>query len=146
MYYAITFTNASNVSKNTWTNWRLIPTSPPMVEPPEPYTNYAEIPGRVEGPIDLSEALSNGPSFKNSEGSWEFVEAGTPSRTTLYQELKTFLHGKQMKIIFEEDPTHYYIGRISVTAPKTGKGPNMFGFKYTIRPVRYLLNGTIDGV
>lgn len=143
MYYSITFTDQSEVSKNTWVDWHLIPSSPPMIEPPEPYTNYVDIPGRHEGPLDLSEALSNGPAYGNSEGGWEFVSAiDYENRMELYLELKKFLHGRQMTIRLEEDPLHYYIGRISVEKPRTGKGHNIYSLKYTIQPVRYYLDGT----
>ena len=57
MYYSITFTDSSGVTKNTWADWHMIPSAPPIVEPPEPYTNYVEIPGRKAGPIDLSEII-----------------------------------------------------------------------------------------
>lgn len=145
MFYSITFTNQAHVPKNTWVDWHLIPSSPPMIEPPDPYMNYVEIPGRSLGPIDLTEALGNGPSFINSEGSWEFVSAiDHEDRPELYLELKRFLHGRSMKIELEEDPLHYYIGRIAVEKPRTGKGHNTYSFKYTISPVRYLLDGTID--
>lgn len=148
MYYSVTFINSSNVQRNTWTDWHLIPTSPPMIEPPEPYTNYVDIPGRTEGPIDLSEALTGGPSFNNSEGEWEFVHMeGYQTRPALYSELKSFLHNKQVKIILEEDPAHYYIGRTTVGMPQTGKGNNAFSIAYNVRPVKYLVsNDTIDGI
>lgn len=149
MYYSVTFTNSNGVSKNTWTDWNLIPSSPPQFEPPEPYTNYVDIPGRTEGPIDLSEVLTNQVSYSNSEGEWSFVSANyTENRTTKYAELKSFLHGKRMKIITEEDPTHYRLGRIFVSGiPQTGKGPNVYSFKYIIEPLRYnVSNDEPDGI
>lgn len=147
MYYSVTFTNSGNVSKNTWTDWHLIPSVPPMIEPPEPHMNYADIPGRTLGPIDLTEVLGNGPTFENSEGSWEFVSGiDDDDRPGLYLELKSFLHGRSMKIVLEEDPGHYYIGRISVEKPKTGRGRNMYSMKYTISPVRYRSDGTVDNL
>lgn len=143
MYYSITFTNQSGEKRNTWDDWHLVSASPPMIEPPEPYTNYVEVPGRSLGPIDLSEALGSGPSFNNSEGSWDFVsEIDYENRYELYQELKRFLHGRLMRITLEEDPLHYYTGRISVDLPKTGKGHNTYSMRYTISPVRYYLDGT----
>ena len=146
-HYSITFISSSNVSKNTWQDWYLTPVTPPQVVPPEPYTNYVEIPGRVEGPIDLSEALTGAPSFLNSEGSWQFVSIDNViPRVQLWPILKTFLHGRQLKIIFEEDPNHYYIGRLSLDEVTTGQAPNVYTINYTIRPVRYNLDGTRDGV
>jgi len=143
MYYAITFTNSQGEKRNTWSDWHLIPSSPPMIEPPEPYTNYVEVPGRTLGPIDLSEVLGGGPSYGNSEGSWEFVSAlDVENRMALYMEMKKFLHGRLIKIELEEDPHHYYSGRLAVEMPRTGKGHNMYTIKYTISPVRRLPDGT----
>ena len=147
MYYSITFTNSSGAKKNTWDDWQMIPTAPPQVEAPEVYTNYVDIPGRTAGPIDLSEALSGRPTFLNSEGDWEFVlDADFQSRPIMYQELKNFLHGRMMKIELEEDPLHYYNGRISVSAPKTSKSNATISLHYNIVPIRYNSDGTQDGV
>ena len=147
MYYSITFTNSNDETRNTWSDWHLVPTSPPMVDPPEPYTNYVEVPGRHLGPIDLTEVLTGEPTFNNSQGSWGFISAiDTENRMELYLELKKFLHGQQMQIKFEEDPFHYYVGRITVEIPRTGKGHNQYSLKYTISPVRYYLDGTQESI
>lgn len=139
MYYSVTFINSDGVSKNTWTDWNLVPSSPPQFTPPEPYTNYVDIPGRVEGPIDLSEVLTGEVAYKNCEGEWSFVSADyTENRTAKYSELKNFLHGKQVMIITEEDPDHYRFGRMFVSSPpQTGKGPNVYSLKYIVEPLRY---------
>lgn len=138
MYYSVTFTNSQGVSKNTWTNWALIPSSPPQIAPPEPYTNYVDIPGRASGPLDLSEVLTNRVSYQNSEGEWGFISGDyTENRVSKFLEMKAFLHGQQMMIELEEDPGHYYIGRTFVTEPRTGKGPNAYSIKYIVEPVRY---------
>lgn len=140
MYYSITFDNT-----NTWSDWRLIPSTPPMVVPPEPYTNYVEIPGRAEGPLDLSEALSDAPTYKNSEGSWDFLREsdGTP-RHLLFDAVRKKLHNRQCRIRLEEDMLHYYIGRLTVQEMKTGRNGLGITIKYTIPPVRYNLDGTKD--
>lgn len=145
MYYSVTFD-----SVNTWEDWHLIPSSPPMVEPPKPYTNFVEIPGRSLGPIDLSEALSNGPTYESSTGSWKFI-FGRPNitrtdRMTVYEALRRKLHNKRIeKIVLEEDPTHYYKGRFAVEKPETGRTSFGFTIKYTIDPVRYnVSNDAVD--
>lgn len=138
MYYSVTFTNSNGVSKNTWTDWNLIPSSPPMISTPEPYTNYIDIPGRVSGPLDLSEVLTGQVAYQNSEGEWTFISNDyTENRMQKYLELKQFLHGKRLKISLEEDPNHYYIGRAFVEEPKTGRGPNGYSIKYIVSPLRY---------
>lgn len=137
MFYSITFGN-----KNTWDDWRLIPTSPPMITPPTPYTNYVEIPGRVLGPIDLSETLSGAPSYTNSEGEWEFVahpdfQGGYSARPELFEEIRHHLHNKTLRIAFDEDQQHYFMGRFEVGIPKTSNNGTTYTIKYKIPPVRY---------
>lgn len=143
-YYSVSFDNM-----NTWDDWRLIPTSPPMVAPPACYTNYVEIPGRASGPIDLSEALTGQPSYNNSEGEWEFTshpDYGSVmfSRQSLYDDIRHYLHNRTRKVSFDDDPQHYYIGRFEVAVPKTGKNGTSITIKYKIKPVRYLNDGTVD--
>lgn len=147
MYYSLTFTNSSGEKKNTWADWRLIPSSPPQVEPPEPYTNFVEVPGRAGGPIDLTEALTGAPSFQMSEGTWDFIadDEALP-RPILFQELKKFLHGQRLRMELEEDPYHYYEGRFGVASPRTGRGSNIYSISYNISPVRYKMDGTAEGV
>ena len=138
MYYSITFTNSAGVSKNTWTDWSLIPSTPPQITPPEPYTNYVDIPGRPEGPIDLSEVLTNGLAFNNSEGDWAFISVEeNENRIAKIQEMKRFLHGQKLKIYLEEEPGYYHKGRIIVGGFQTGRGPNGYQMKYIVEPMRY---------
>ena len=147
MYYSITFTDSEGVSKNTWSDWHLIPVGPPMIAPPEPYTNYVEIPGRQTGPLDLSEALTGRPTFQNSEGSWTFILADDYwTRMSLYNELKQYLHGRRLKIMLEEDEMHYYEGRINISEPSTGNGQTQFTLDYTVSPVRYEVSGDPEGI
>ena len=147
MYYSITFTNAFGEKRNTWADWRLVPSSPPIIEPPEPSTNFVEIPGRRLGPIDASDVLTGYISYQMSEGSWDFIadDEALP-RPILFQELKRFLHGQRVRLELEEDPYHYYEGRLAVSAPKTGKGNNIYTISYNIFPVRYNMDGTMEGV
>ena len=144
MYYSLTFTNSQNEKKNTWDDWQLIPTYPPMIESPPLASNYINIPGGV--PIDVTEWLTGKPAYGNSEGSWSFVCAGDVNRMELFRELKAFLHGQALKVALEEDPFHYYQGRFSVSAPQTGDINTSFQISYTIGPVRYAYDGTQDGI
>ena len=145
MYYSVTFTNSEGDKKNTWEDWHLVPTSPPSIEPPEPYTNLVDIPGRAAGPIDLSETLAGRVTYQSSKGQWSFLALdGYFSRPVLYQMIRKFLHGQRVKVEIEEDPLHYYTGRMSISQVQTGKGMNGITIKYVIDPLRYNLDGTVD--
>ena len=134
-YFSITFGD-----KNTWADWHLIPATPPMVNPPNPVTKYVDVPGRRNGPLDMTEWFG-GPTYGSSSGSWEFIsEYDGFSHDQLYEQVRRHLHNKSMFIKLEEDSSHYYKGRFSVSLPKTGKGPNTITINYVIEPVRYNLD------
>lgn len=146
MYYSLTFT-VNSVTKNTWTDWGLIPTTPPMIPNPELNTTYVDIPGRSGGPIDLTRAVFNKNTYKRMTGSWTFykeVHGGT-ARMDLYETLRAYFLGKTGKVVLEEDSTHYYTGRFSVGVPQTGTGPMQITVSFDLAPVRYLVsNDSVD--
>lgn len=57
--------------RNTWDNWYLVPTSRPLVNPPQVKTHYVNVPGR-NGALDLTEAIAGRAVYGNRTGNWEF--------------------------------------------------------------------------
>ena len=142
MYVSLTF----NGEKNTWNDWKLIPSAPPMIQAPEPNTNLVDIPGRRLGPLDLSLYPFNRVTYKRITGSWTFLR-DTESKTMrkeMYETIRNYLHGQTMTVQLEEDPTHYFKGRFIVGVPTNGIGPTSIQIGYDLEPVRYNQNGTID--
>ena len=79
---------------------------------PQVKTTYVDVPGR-NGLIDLSESLTGRPTYQNINGSVTFIVLKGASF-----DLKTFVntyHGKIMRIYTDEDSSHYYTGRATVT-------------------------------
>jgi hypothetical protein len=139
MYYSLTF-NIGGVKKNTWADWRLIPDTPPSIPPPEPNLNYVDIPGRDGGPLDLTGVPFNKLTYKRITGSWNFLfePEDRHSRINLYEELMRTFVGKVGTVKLEEDLTHYYRGRFSVSPPKTGNGPCRITIAYDLEPRRWM--------
>ena len=140
MYHSVTIG-----SKNTWADWRLIPSSPPFVSPPPVRKNMVELPGG-NGSIDLTKFLGNTTHYGVSEGTWEFVLTDqTIQRELQVSEIATFLHGQRFeKIIFEDDPDWYYSGLLELTAVKPAKNYSSITIGYTIDPFkRQVRNGTV---
>ena len=67
MYHSVTFGD-----KNTWDDWRLVPASRPVFNPPAQKVKTLEIPGG-DGVIDLSQSLTGYPVYQNRTGSIEFI-------------------------------------------------------------------------
>lgn len=109
MYHSITIG-----TRNTYDDWHLVPDGRPVVSMPEPKLTTINIPGR-NGLLDLSESIRKFPVFSNRTGSWKFhVLNDKIYWVTLYERIATYLHGKYMQVILEDDPGWYYQGRIMV--------------------------------
>lgn len=139
MYHSITFGN-----KNTWTDWHLVPTSRPVISPPSVKTRYVEIPG-ADGVIDLTDSLTGRPAYNNREGSIEFYVLNqydlegpaTYNWSDVYSEIMTYIHGKHMRMVLEDDPGYYYEGRFSVNSWKTDRDRSTITIDYNVDPKKY---------
>ena len=127
---------------NTWYNWRLILTGK-EITPPEPKTYNVEIDGR-SGSLDLSEALTGEITYNDRTISASFwTDYGTyKERAKLLRDIRTAIHGKKIKIIEPDDPTHYFIGRIKIKAEKNIIPYAEFSIEATCEPWRYSLEDT----
>ena len=135
MYHSITFdTGTSKV--NTWDDWRLIPTSRPLIVPPGVKTQSVDVPGG-NGSVDLTEALTGYPVYENRIGSWEFaVTNDFRPWNVAYSDIMSFLHGKRMKAILEDDFNFYYEGRFAVNQWASNKDYSVLTIDYNVYPYK----------
>lgn len=130
--------------KNTWDDFYLIPTTRPLVNSPEPRTMYVDVYG-IDGTLDLSTALTGGVLYKNREGSWEFiVENGHENWEVLHHKLSNYLHGKKFKIVLEDDPGYYYLGRLSLEEWKSDNNWSVVTIKYYLDPYKYEMTSSVE--
>lgn len=151
-YHSLTFINGG-AKRNTWDDWHLIPTSRPVIEMPGIVTNYVDIPG-ASGSLDLTEALSGYPVYKDREGSIEFMimhtlldssageNLGYRALTTgawalLVNNIASFLHGKKLRMLYEDEPGECYEGRFAVSDVKSGDSCMTFSIEYHLAPFKY---------
>lgn len=115
--------------RHSYWDWFLIPNERWAIEPPDCKTSYVDI-GGANGALDMTEALSGYPVYKNREGQMRFkvrndriVNEGGPTANVghyeamwneIYRDMCMFLHGKTMYMMLEDDPEWYYYGRFSV--------------------------------
>ena len=136
-YHSITIGN-----KNTWDDWHLVPTSRPLVAPPNVNTSYIAIPGS-DGSLDLTEALTGYPTYANRTGSWEFIVMNDyGSWESRYSEIMGYLHGKKMKAVLDDDPRYYYEGRFSVSSWVSQKDWSRITINYILDPFKTEINGS----
>ena len=140
MYHSVTFG-----SKNSYTDWHLVPDGRPVISTPGVKKNFVEIPG-LSGSLDFSELLTDFPLYSNRSGSLSFhvLTDYTNGQTWAdrYAEIMNYIHGRRSRIILEDDPNYFYEGRISVnswTSNNDGSGSSI-SFDYDLDPYKYYYN------
>ena len=143
MYHSITFKNKNGTSRNTWTNWHLIPSSRPLVAPPTVVEKFVDIPGR-DGPLDVTTLLTGSPVLGSRKGAWEFyvMHDKWSDWPTAYSTILKFLHGKEMYVILEDDPDYQYHGRVKVGGWQSPKDYSTITIEYTLDPNK---EGLVEG-
>lgn len=80
-------------------------------------TNYADVPGRRKGPLDLSTVLTDGdPTYgsRSLEAEFESSEGTRLERESRIQTMVNWLDGWKLNITLPDDPLHYVVGRVHV--------------------------------
>ena len=130
--------------KNTWDDWKILPTERPVFAPPKPKTTYIDIPGG-NGALDLSESLTGYPIYENRTGSFKFrVMNGYVKWHERYTEIMEHLHGRSMKAILADDPDYFYNGRFTVDSWESGDTWSLITIGYTVEPYKWSVISSID--
>lgn len=145
-YHSIIFNGV-----NTWDEWNLVPTSRPVFAPPALKEHIIDIPGR-DGNIDLSEALTKYPVYKNREGSFEFIVVNdTYVQATkheqwykTYSKIMEFLHGQKMTAVLEDDLNYQYEGRFYVNNWKSEEKYSKIVIDYSVNPYKWDIFSVMD--
>lgn len=106
-------------------------------------TNYIEIPGR-DGALDLTEALGK-LSYRNRVVKFSALYFGSEPRWhTMISELLNRFDGRILKVIFDNDPEHFWTGRCAITHERVER--ELYGVTFTITadPYKYGLHSTTD--
>lgn len=136
--------NGKEVRKNSWSDWHAVPSSRPHPQPPEPKTNYVDIPG-ANGSIDMSEAVAGHILYQNVKGDIELILRNSYKSDKLwhevYNDILDFLHGKVCKIVFEDlvNPENkigwYWEGRTTVSSITSEKMYTKIKIDYNAYPI-----------
>lgn len=103
---------------HTYRDWglELISVYIPM---PATKTYPIDVPGG-DGSIDMTEANGRA-AYSDREGLellFYFIENDRPSWFHKQSEVATYVHGKKVKLILDDEPDHYYIARLSVNGKR----------------------------
>ena len=161
-----------NFLGHTWKNWGLIPTVRPFVAPPPDKTSEMDAKG-INGKADVSTQLLGFPLFNNREGSWTFYLStnddysdyildnngnpildhnGDPLRSVTsqtfnqkYSQLLRLLNGKRVSIVLDEDPDHFYKGKVLIEEWIASNDGSLNGLtiKYDLFPYKFKIEETV---
>lgn len=164
MYHSITFIDENENEINTWDTLQLIPSSRPLVVPPSVEFNFVELPMARE-PLDatlLKYGTREGDwQFVVSQDSekfiWKDFEAnqwidlrqftvkelanmkktyGSDDWVTRYVDLLAQVPGHETLVVLEDDPDHFYEGRVMISAWQTGASFSSVTFHYILEPYK----------
>lgn len=141
--HSILFTPTSGTAKDTWKDWRIVPTTRPVVNPPEANIIMDMIPGATEA-LDTSEAVGNMVTYGIREGSWEFQVINRTLWATVYSSIMNFLQGKFMKVTLTDDPGYYYTGRCQVNQWQSDPDASRITIDYKLNPYKYAVQDTSE--
>lgn len=157
---------------HTWKNWGLIPTARPFVVPPTVKTSEMDAKG-INGKADVSTQLLGFPLFNNREGSWTFylstnddysdyildndrnpildndgdplMSVASQTFNQKYSQLLRLLQGKRVAIVLDEDPDHFYKGKVLVEqwAASNDGSLNGLTIKYDLFPYKFKMEETV---
>lgn len=130
MYHSITISG-----KNLYDEWGLIPTSRPLVNPPEVKTTYVKNPGS-DGSIDFTDGLTGNIQYSSRKGSWEFWIRPEDQWADIYSAVMNYLHGIEHDVILEDEPKTIYHGRLSVSSWKSDKHNSLLVIDYQLDPYK----------
>ena len=130
MYRSVNFDNY-----NSWTDFSLIRSSK-TISSPEPKYIKVEVEG-ADGELDLTEYFGD-IKYKNRKLSFNFsTHVREAEFLNLFSSIQNALHGRNMKIVLEEDPDFYYLGRVTVNEWKSNKNIGEITIDCDVEPYKY---------
>lgn len=120
---------------HSYTDWALIP-GRIEIETPQIKENKIDIEG-ADGALDLTDFFGE-VKYEDFPLSFPFSmlgeDAGYIARHT---QIKNAIHGKKLKIILDDDPGFFYLGRLSVGSLKKEKGYATMTIDAECEPYKY---------
>lgn len=130
--------------KHSYNDWGLTLKSRPIISPPSPKTIYINVPAS-DGVIDLTESMTGEVKYENRNITCEFNVIDARERwSNIYSEILDYLHGREMHVILDEDPTYQYIGRFVVNEWKSNKVTSTIVIEGSVEPYKMELFSSLE--
>lgn len=141
--HAITFFAEGKDGRNTWEDWRIVPTSRPVIDPPTPQYDFVSIPG-TSAEADLTEVLTGKVEYNPREGSIEFAVINKALWIDVYKEIMNYLAGKRVRFVLADEPDYFYQGRAAVSEWASNENYSVITINYHVMPYKYPKTETLD--
>ena len=130
--------------KNTWDDWKLIPTSRPSFNPPPLRVVTIDVPG-MNGTYDITDVLTGYPLYDNRTGSIEFmVVQDDKTWIERYSEVMNYLHGQKMEAYLTDEQYFKYEGRFTVSSWQSSEHNSTITIDYDVYPFKLEPNSSIE--
>lgn len=139
---------------NTWESWHLIPESRPTLPLPKQKRKVIDGIPNTNGSIDLSLKDTGYPVYENREGTFNFIYNPIYSYTygdyrdwtVIYSEISNFIHGRQLRMVLEDDPEYYWDGSFTVEgwASNTDGSGSVITIGYSVQPHKLTILSSLD--
>lgn len=130
--------------KHSYKDFGLVFNSRPVISPPAVKTAYVDVPG-MNGSLDLTESLTGDVRYGTRTISLSFKVIGDREKWSgIYSDLLYYLHGQEMRIIFDEDPTYFYKGRVSINEWKSSIFTSDIAVDAVVDPYKYDLYSSTE--
>lgn len=131
-----------NGEKHTYDDWGLSLSEPLIIPQPEPNITLVSVPGG-NGFLNLTTAMTGEVTYSQRKATFTFTTVAKRREwQALYSEIANYLHGKEMSIVLDEDPWHYYTGIFLLNEFKSSKITGTIAIEATLDPFKYELEET----
>lgn len=118
-------------------------------EDPTLVESYIEVPGRIDGPLDASTALTDGDARYGARAFEAILESSEGTRLEREARISAMvnqLDGNRFDIVLPDDPTHHIRGRVRVAKLFNNLAHGSVKVTATCEPWRYNNTDTVVGV
>lgn len=95
----------------------------------------------ADSDLDLTDFFGE-PKYENVRHKFHFTTIESDS-LSLFSNVKNKLHGKKVRIILDDDPTFFYVGRLHVSSYTNEKGIGTLTIEADCEPYKYKLDKTV---
>lgn len=97
----------------------------------------------ADGSLDLTDFFGE-PKYEDVKHRFEFSTIVPREQfLSLFSSIKNALHGKKMRIILDDDPLFYYVGRLHVSSFTNEKSIGQVSIEADCEPYKYKLEKTV---